>query len=102
MKTDTEIRHVTKRGANLFLELALSLDEAMRLHAASKKQIADSKRLTEQLKGELAVWIEREQECERVACGLTQERLSESSTSTLLPTGCGSATCIVRCGGTLA
>ncbi len=31
MKIDTEIRHLTKPGANLFLELGFSADEAQRL-----------------------------------------------------------------------
>ena len=39
MKIDTEIRHVTKPGANLFLELGFSPEEAKRLKAASRKQI---------------------------------------------------------------
>jgi hypothetical protein len=42
MKIDTEIRHVTKPGANLFLELGLAPDEAKRLQAASRKQINDT------------------------------------------------------------
>ena len=42
MKIDTEIRHVTKPGANLFLELGFSPAEAKRLHAASRKQINDT------------------------------------------------------------
>ena len=37
MKIDTEIRHVTKPGANLFLELGFAPDEARRLQAASRK-----------------------------------------------------------------
>ena len=39
MKIDTEIRHVTKPGANLFLELGFTPTEAKRLQAASRKQI---------------------------------------------------------------
>ncbi len=39
MTIDTKIRHVTKPGANVFLELGFSADEAKRLHAASQKQI---------------------------------------------------------------
>ena len=39
MTIDTEIRHVTKAGANLFLELGFSAAEAMKLHAASRKRI---------------------------------------------------------------
>jgi predicted XRE-type DNA-binding protein len=57
MKIDTEIRHVTKPGANLFLELGFSPAEAKRLHAASRKQINDTRRLKEQLMTELAAWI---------------------------------------------
>ena len=58
MKTDTEVRHVTKPGANLFLELGFSPADAKRLHAASRKQINDTKRLKQQLMTELAAWIE--------------------------------------------
>jgi predicted XRE-type DNA-binding protein len=57
MKTDTEVRHVTKPGANLFLELGFSPADAKRLHAASRKQINDTKRLKQQLMTELAAWI---------------------------------------------
>jgi predicted XRE-type DNA-binding protein len=57
MKIDTEIRHVTKRGANLFLELGFTPDEAKRLQAASRKQINDTRRLKQQLMEELSVWI---------------------------------------------
>ncbi|SOZ19677.1 conserved hypothetical protein [Cupriavidus taiwanensis] len=61
MKTDTQIRHVTKPGANLFLELGFPRAEAKRLQAASQKQINDTKRLKEQLMDELAAWIEQHQ-----------------------------------------
>ena len=57
MKIDTEIRHVTKPGANLFLELGFTPEEAKRLHAASRKQINDTRLLKQQLMEELAVWI---------------------------------------------
>ena len=59
MKIDTKIRHVTKPGANIFLELGFSVDEAQRLQAASQKQINDIRLLKEQLMGELAGWIEQ-------------------------------------------
>ena len=58
MKIDTEVRHVTKPGANLFLELGFSPAEAKRLQVASRKQINDTKLLKEQLMAELAGWIE--------------------------------------------
>ncbi|WP_114814589.1 helix-turn-helix domain-containing protein [Paraburkholderia kururiensis] len=59
MSIDTEIRHVTKPGANLFLELGFAPDEAKRLHAASQKQINDTRLLKEQLMTELTQWIEQ-------------------------------------------
>ena len=61
MKIDTAIRHVTKPRANLFLELGFSSTEAKRLHAASRKQINDTKLLKEQLMTELTDWIEQHQ-----------------------------------------
>jgi predicted XRE-type DNA-binding protein len=57
MKIDTKIRHVTKPGANLFLELGFAPDEAKRLQAASRKQINDTRLLKQQLMEELSVWI---------------------------------------------
>jgi predicted XRE-type DNA-binding protein len=60
MKIDTEIRRVTKPGANLFLELGFSPEEAKRLHAASRRQINDTKLLKELLMSELAEWIEEQ------------------------------------------
>lgn len=59
MSIDTEIRHVTRPGANLFLELGFAPEEAKRLHAASRKQIDDTLRLKRQLMTELADWIKR-------------------------------------------
>lgn len=61
MKIDTQIRHVTKPGANLFLELGFAPAEAKRLHAASRKQIDDTLRLKQQLMTELSNWIEAHQ-----------------------------------------
>ena len=57
MKIDTEIRHVTKPGANIFLELGFPPVEAKRLHAASREQINDTRRLKQQLMEELSTWI---------------------------------------------
>lgn len=51
---DTKIRHVTKRGANLFLELGLEAAEAERLHAESNKRNDETKALKEKLMDELA------------------------------------------------
>ena len=57
MIVDTKIRHVTKPGANLFLELGFAPDEAKRLKAASRKQINDTRLLKQQLMEELTAWI---------------------------------------------
>jgi predicted XRE-type DNA-binding protein len=57
MKIDTEIRHVTKPGANLFLELGFAPAEAKRLQAASRKQIKDTQLLKQQLMDALSTWI---------------------------------------------
>ncbi|QVQ24900.1 helix-turn-helix domain-containing protein [Achromobacter deleyi] len=57
MKIDTDIRHVTPAGANLFLELGFPPAEAACLLAASDKQINDIRVLKEQLMSELACWI---------------------------------------------
>ncbi len=59
MNIDTDIRHVTRPEANLFLELGFPSEEAQRLHQASKQQINDIKQLKEQLMTELATWIEQ-------------------------------------------
>jgi predicted XRE-type DNA-binding protein len=61
MTIDTEIRHVTKAGANLFLELGFSTSEAKKLHAASRKQINDTRLLKQQLMAELSNWITEHQ-----------------------------------------
>lgn len=55
MKIDTEIRHVTKPGANLFLELGFPPEEAQRLHLASQTQINGTKQLKEQIMAEAAL-----------------------------------------------
>lgn len=57
MTVVTEIRHVTKPGANLYLELGFAQDEAKCLQAASRKQINDTRLLKQQLMEALATWI---------------------------------------------
>lgn len=57
MTVDTQIRHVTKAGGNIFLDLGFPPLEAKRLHAASKKQINDTRALKHQLMEELSSWI---------------------------------------------
>ena len=55
MKIDTEVRRVTKPGANLFLDLGFPPAEAKRLHALSRKHINDTRRLKRQLMDELSL-----------------------------------------------
>ena len=50
MTIDTQIRHVTKPGANLFLELDFSPAESKRLDTASRKQINATRLLKQQLR----------------------------------------------------
>lgn len=57
MTTDTKIRHVTKSGANIFLELGFSKADAARLQSESQQRINETKALKEQLMGELSKWI---------------------------------------------
>ena len=55
--TSARNNSVSQPGANLFLELGFPPDEAKRLHAATRKQINDSRQLKQQLMEELSVWI---------------------------------------------
>ena len=58
MKIDTAVRHVTRPGANLFLDLGFAPGEAKRLQAISRKQIDEAQALKEQLMAEIAAWIQ--------------------------------------------
>ena len=57
MSIDTEIRHVTKARANIFLELGFDSTEAEQLKTESQQQINSTLALKEQLMTELANWI---------------------------------------------
>jgi predicted XRE-type DNA-binding protein len=57
MKIDTEIRHVTKPGANPFVESGFAPAGARRSQAASGKRINDAQLLKQQLMEELSAWI---------------------------------------------
>ena len=54
MTIDTEVRHITKPGANLFLELGFDETEAAHFHAESQQRISDTKLLKERLMDELS------------------------------------------------
>lgn len=55
MNINTEIRHTTKAGSNIFLELGFPPEEVKRLQAESKQQINDTQLFKEQLMAELAL-----------------------------------------------
>ena len=48
-KIDTRVRHVTKRGANLFADLGFPPSEAKRLQALSRAEIDQALQLKRQL-----------------------------------------------------
>lgn len=54
---DTQVRHVTKPGANLFAELGFSADDATRYQAETHERIDHTLALIEQLMSELVSWI---------------------------------------------
>lgn len=56
-KIDTQIRHVTKPGANLFSELGFTPSQAKRYQAELRKQNKETQALKEQLMSELIEWI---------------------------------------------
>lgn len=57
MSIDTEIRHVTKPGANIFLDLGFEAEEANQLHADAQRIIAEKTAIKEALMGELTSWM---------------------------------------------
>lgn len=79
-RTDTKIRHVTKRGANLFRELGFDPDEADRYAAESQKRISETIALKEELMAELAKWIKENQLKQEEAAAIlhvTRPRISD-------------------------
>ena len=54
---DTETRHITKAGANIFLDLGFDKEEAEKYYAESQQEINAILALKEQLMTELERWI---------------------------------------------
>jgi predicted XRE-type DNA-binding protein len=79
MNVDTEIRHVTKAGDNIFLDLGFDEDEATCLYAESQ-HINDTKALKEQLMNEISQWIAdnhfKQLEAAKIL-GVTRPRISD-------------------------
>jgi len=57
MTIDTETRHITRTGSNVFLDLGFDPDEAEQLHIESQQKINNTIALKEQLMTEIAQWI---------------------------------------------
>ncbi|CAI1730502.1 MULTISPECIES: helix-turn-helix domain-containing protein [Serratia] len=57
---DSDSRHVTPAGGNVFADLGFSADEARQLQAQSNAEIAQLIALKKQLMGEISAWIEEE------------------------------------------
>ena len=72
MNIDTEIRHITPPGANLFLELGFAPEEAEQLQLESQQRINAALALKVQLMGELADWIADQQLKQADAAGILQ------------------------------
>ena len=60
MNIDTECRHITKAGTNIFLDLGFDAEEAEHLYAESQQQINETLALKEQLMKEPTKWIAEE------------------------------------------
>ncbi|WJV61509.1 XRE family transcriptional regulator [Pectobacteriaceae bacterium CE70] len=56
-KIDTEIRHLTPAGKNIFAELGFSEQEASALYADSLREIENTVAIKEKLMEEITVWI---------------------------------------------
>lgn len=54
---DTEVRHVTLGGANLFAELGFAAKEAAQLQLALCREVDQAQQLKRQLMDELATWM---------------------------------------------
>ena len=77
---DTEVRHVTKPGTNLFAELGFAPEDAARYQAESQLQINQTLALKEQLMAELTAWIQtsklRQEEAAEIL-HVTRPRISD-------------------------
>ena len=80
MKFDTESRHRTKTGGNVFLDLGFPPKEAKRLLACADAQIDVAVRLKQQLMDEIAEWMKEASVTQAVAAEvlpITRPRVSD-------------------------
>ncbi len=79
-KIDTESRHRTEVGGNVFEDLGFPPKEAKRLLAATDAQFQESLRLKLQLMDEIALWINTESVTQETAAQrlhITRPRVSD-------------------------
>lgn len=57
---DIQVRHVTKANGNVFADLGFAPEEATKLLAESRAEMARTDALKKQLMGEIAAWMNRE------------------------------------------
>lgn len=77
---DTQVRHVTRADANLFLELGFPADEAQALLKSARRQIDETRQIKEALMAELARWIAENGLCQEDAAAIlhvTRPRISD-------------------------
>ncbi|EKP5054412.1 XRE family transcriptional regulator [Salmonella enterica] len=60
-KTDSDIRHVTPSGGNVFADLGVDKQDAEKLYADSLREIENTLAIKEQLMEEITLWITQNQ-----------------------------------------
>ncbi|MCT7061959.1 helix-turn-helix domain-containing protein, partial [Salmonella enterica] len=60
-KTDSDIRHVTPSGGNVFADLGFDKQDAEKFYADSLSEIENTLAIKEQLMEEITLWITRNQ-----------------------------------------
>jgi predicted XRE-type DNA-binding protein len=70
MTVDTQVRHVTKAGSNIFRELGFPAAQARRLQQASRQEIDGVRRLKTHLMDEIAAWIAAHELTQQQAAGV--------------------------------
>lgn len=80
MTIDTQSRHITPTGGNVFSDLGFEPEEAAGLKAKSDRVIADKLAIKESLMAEIAAWIsdqDLKQKEAAVVLGITRPRVSD-------------------------
>jgi predicted XRE-type DNA-binding protein len=80
MNIDTETRHITPAGGNVFADLRFAPEEAARLLAETDQAISEKLAIKESLMIELSAWIKKENLKQAEAAeilGVTRPRISD-------------------------